>query len=274
MKTEIKTLAGIVVCALGSLVFSSCSKDEFFGLEDAEVLDYSTKYEIAMSQEYVDYVIACYNMVEIMNQPVDTTQMEVCGVINGKRVYAKTDSCASALDLLESLKKAYPILLKADKIDIDEIRAIALEKNETLKEMSSKKASFTKVSPFKSFRWAESLGHYGCSFIEEGWWFNLFAEVHDAVNDIIWSTSEGGFLMGGGLIFSDYTAVSMTGIGLWPSVVNSGTPRANADFIVAPTNEPYINWGELWDFGPEYSEGVRLHYVYGRGSGFETYFYY
>ena len=61
MRIKVKTLAGMVACLMGVLATASCSKEEFFGLEDSVYLDNSLKTEIAMSQEYADYAIACYN---------------------------------------------------------------------------------------------------------------------------------------------------------------------------------------------------------------------
>ena len=55
----LKTIAGMAACARGVISASSCSKEEFFGLENSEYLDNSLKTEIAMSHEYVDLVLAC-----------------------------------------------------------------------------------------------------------------------------------------------------------------------------------------------------------------------
>ena len=40
MRKKLKNIAGIAMCVLGVLATSSCSKDEFFGLNEYESLDY------------------------------------------------------------------------------------------------------------------------------------------------------------------------------------------------------------------------------------------
>ena len=263
----------MAVCILGALAASSCSKDEFFGLEDSEVLDYSAKYEIAMSQAYADYAIACANMVETMLQPVDTTKMEIQGEIDGKPLYVKNGTCVSALDLLENLKKLYPDLQKADNIDFKEIQEIALANNEALKDIAAKMPTETKTwfSWGDVSSWAQSNGHYGASFAEDGWWFSCFTSAWSAINDAIWAYGESynNDKFEGGLLFNDGTAVSMIGYSEipWPSIVNQGSPLAETDFIIAPTADVNQIWGELCYFGPEYAEGNRLHYVYGMNYG-------
>jgi len=64
-----------------------------------------------MSQEYADYVIACYNLAKEMNQPQDTADMQIQGVVDGKPIYFKVESSyESLLVLMENLKKHIQIL--------------------------------------------------------------------------------------------------------------------------------------------------------------------
>ncbi len=268
----------MAVCILGALAASSCSKDEFFGLEDSEVLDYSAKYEIAMSQAYADYAIASFNMAETMLQPVDTTKMEIQGEINGKPLYVMNGTCESGLDLLNKLKEIYPDLEKADKIDLDEIQEIALANNEALKDFSAKVSKDTKVwiSWGQAGAWAQSNGHYGASFGDEGWWISCFNTVWGAVQDAIWASSESYNYgkTGAGLIFNDFTGVSMISYTEnipWPAVVNQGSPLAESDFVIAPSVDAI--WCDLCFFGPEYTEGNRTHYVYSSVNNYECFFY-
>ena len=142
---KFRTLAGMAVFALGVLATSSCSKDEFFGLEDSQLIDASTKTEIAMSQEYVDFVLACSEMADFMSQPMDTTTAEVKIDPDGKRILYKEGPQLSAMALFEVLKEKYPELEKADKMDLDEILKIALSKNTVLKGEASKATPKTKV---------------------------------------------------------------------------------------------------------------------------------
>ncbi|MBO7113991.1 MAG: hypothetical protein J6V95_02335 [Bacteroidaceae bacterium] len=276
MRKNFKTLAGMAICILGALAASSCSKDEFFGLEDSEVLDYSTKTEIALSQEYADYAIAYFNMIETMKQPVDTTEMEIQGVVNGKPVYFKHGS-SSVKESLELLKKAYPELEKADKIDFDEIQSIALSRNKALKDIASKMDSSTKYYyngkyySYGSDAWVDNISGY-----EDGWYFYSHNMVEGAVSDVIWYCGENGFNMnGGGLIFSDWSAVSMVGYGeWWPNIVNNA-PYAEADFIVLPSTNIYgvELWNIAWNLGPAYYNSGRIHYVYNEEYDYTTFLY-
>lgn len=275
MRNNFKTIAGMAICILGALAASSCSKDEFFGLEDAEYLDYSAKYEIAMSQEYADYAIACFNLVESMNNPIDTTEMIIQGEMKGKPIYTKNDSISPLIDLLNNLKKVYPKLEKADKIDLDEIHSIALSKNEALKDIASKMVRKTTkyYEDRQSGRWLYSVAEsyygqsgWGSPWLDvEGWWLTAYDDVYTAINEVIYRCSEtyGCYSNGGGLIFDDASGVSMvTGIysgEWWPSVVNSGSPQPEADFIFMPN---VASLSDLWyEMGSTYWSNNRRHYV-------------
>lgn len=276
MRKNFKTLAGMAICILGALAASSCSKDEFFGLEDSEVLDYSTKYEIATSQEYANYAIACINIAETMMQPVDTTDMKIQGVVNGKPIYYK-DNTSSVMELLDILKKAYPILNNADKIDLDDILSIALSKNEALKEYESKQNLMTKYEYPNTWEANQFVNTIGISYY--GWYFDPYSHYLSAVNNVIWGCSENTYYVnGGGLIFSDNSGVSMIGYGggeCWPTEINSISPHAEADFIVAPS--AYLPTLEIWDlvceFGPGYYNGGRVHYVFDHEMHYRTFLY-
>ena len=257
MKKEIKSLAVMAVCILGVFAASSCSKDEFFGLEDSEVLNHSTKTEIALSQEYTDYAIALFNLIETMKQPVDTTDMKIQGVVNGKPVYYK--QCSSSVkESLEILKKAYPILENADNIDFDDIQEIALSNNKALKDIAPKMDFSTKCSGYLSDAWVSSVSGY-----EDGWYFDAYNTTDGAFSNVIWHCGESSYVCGGGLMFSDYSAASMIGYsGYWPDVVNTAT-YAESDFVYMPSTDVYALevWDIAWRLGPAYYNSSRLHYI-------------
>ena len=267
----------MAVCIIGALAASSCSKDEFFGLEDSEVLDYSTKTEIALSQEYADYSIALFDLIETMKQPVDTTDMKIQGVVNGKPILFKDDYSSSVKDLLNILKKAYPVLEKADKIDFDEIQSIALSKNETLKEYASKQDIGTKYTYPNRYMAEKFVNEIGITC--DGWWFDPFSHYWSAVHNAIWGSAENTYpVIGAGLIFSDDSGASMISYGggeSWPYDLNSISPHAEADFIIAPS--AYLPTLEIWDmvnaFGPGYYDGNRIHYVFDEELHFRTFLY-
>lgn len=271
MRIKDKTLAGLAVCVLGVLATSSCSKDEFFGLEESVYLDNSLKTEIAMSQEFADYSIACLNLMIDMNQPVDTADMQIQGVVNGKPIYFKTGSGNSVKELYDNLLKAYPAMTKADKLDIDEIEEIAMSKNKALKKAvkATKYYSYNYTPYYQSQQWIynQSQGFSDWDYYSDGWWFEAHFTVASAVYEVLWNCAEGGFYAtGGGLLFEDNTAVTMIGYDeYWPSLVNHGSPYAERDFLVAPDNVNIYNL-EVWDIarnlGHGYWGGNRLHYIF------------
>lgn len=263
----------MAVCALGVLATSSCSKDEFFGLEDSVYIDNSLKTEIAMSQEFADYALACFNLVEEMNNPIDTANMQIQGVVDGKPIYYTTSSHESILELMDNLKKAYPELTKADKLDFDELMEIAISKNKVLKAALPRKVTKTYIPQWGvdkySYIWIYSASggtqnnalHYG------DWWFRAHDSQLAAVCHVIWNSTEASLLFpsGGGIIFPDNSAVSMIGSGEgWPSITDSYSgPTSEADFVVIKNMNLYSF--EVYDYcanlGPYFNSG-RYHYVY------------
>ena len=264
---KFRTLAGMAVFALGVLATSSCSKDEFFGLEESEVIDASTKTEIAMSQEYVDFVLACSEMADYITQPMDTTTAEVKIGPDGKRILYKEGPQLSAMALLEVLKEKYPELEKADKMDLDEILKIALSKNKALKGVASKATPKTKYDAWaQSMQWASSHGHGGAAFDEEGWWFYCVLGALDAMSYVFNMASETDEAYIGGLVFDDGSVATMiSSPATWPSVANTGYPVPESDFIlVFNTDILGASAGDLsYHLGTEYTAGgsAKTHYV-------------
>ena len=261
-----RTIAGMAVFALGVLATSSCSKDEFFGLEESEVIDASTKTEIAMSQEYVDFVLACSEMADYMSQPMDTTTAEVKIGPDGKRILCKEGPQLSAMALFEVLKEKYPELEKADKMDLDEILDIALSKNKALKRVAATKA----YGPYPdSWNWAFSNNKPTNGFDWGGWTITCYPNEITALQHVLSLASEVDISSGdipfalGGLYFADYSTTGMyAALGCpWPDIVNHGSPVAESDFIIS-----YIPGISLYDWiymlGSDYSEGPKLHYIF------------
>lgn len=256
---KFRTLAGMAVFALGVLATSSCSKDEFFGLEESEVIDASTKTEIAMSQEYVDFVLACSEMADFMSQPMDTTTAEVKIGPDGKRILCKEGPQLSAMALLEVLKEKYPILEKADKMDLDEIMEIALSKNKALKKVAATKT--TNAYP-DSFAWALSLGlpTNGNGYLE------CFPFAEPALQVLMFWASECDELFLGGLVFGDGSVTALMSEPCpWPEPewINQGYPLPESDFVISYSSgslssDPFTLASQL---GRGYYEGERTHYI-------------
>lgn len=264
---QIRSLAGMAVFAFGVLATSSCSKDEFFGLNEFESLDYSKKTEIALSQEYTDYAVACYKIVDAMNQLSDTSSNLNKGEIEGKNV-RYFESGEPIMDLLDILKKAYPELINADKPDFDEIQRIAISKNETIKNIAGSKNK-TKWDGYY-YDSEYFIGNLNCAL--SNYWtdnpFTMTAQVGkwflescwdqgSAVSEAIWFSSEFGNQLGsGGLLFPDYSAACVVGIGEWPSIINS-VSSAEADFLIVPYSN--ISYMEALSIG-SITGGSRTHY--------------
>lgn len=264
-----RTLAGMAVFALGVLATSSCSKDEFFGLEESEVIDASTKTEIAMSQEYVDFVLACSEMAEYMSQPMDTTNAEVKIGPDGKRILYSEGPQLSAMALFEALKEKYPELKEADQMDFEEIMEIALSKNKALKKVVATKS--TNAYPF-SYQWANSLGiPYGCGSGSS--YLQCYPSDAPAVQNVLFWASEIDDLYLGGIIFDDYsTATLISDPCWWPEIINQGYPVAEADFVVSYSSGSLSSdpFDLAYELGPAYYEGNKTHYVYVY-EGFDNY---
>ena len=273
MRKNLRTIAGMAICALGVLATSSCSKDEFFGLEDSVYIDNSLKTEIAMSKEFADYAIACFNLVEEMNNPIDTANMQIQGVVDGNPIYYTTGSHESILEMMDNLKKAYPELTEADKLDFDELMEIALSKNKVLKAALPRRVTKAYIPKWGvdkySYIWIYSASGGAQNYeLQAGdWWFKAHDSQLSAVSHVIWTTGEANYIFpnGGGIIFPDNSAVSMVGSGeTWPSITDSYSgPTSEADFVVIRDINLYSF--EIYDYcmnlGPYYCS-VRYHYVY------------
>lgn len=258
MKKKFKLLAGMAVCVLGVLSTSSCSKDEFFGLEGAEVISPSAKYEIAMSTEFTDYANAYFDVLKELNQSVDTTEMKFYGIVKGKPVYVKNGSCSTVLESLNKLKSAFPILEDADNIDFEEIMTMALAYNENLRGFSSnnipqKKSKTKSYGGSQARSWLKDLYYRsGLSVSNSGdtwrvaqggiyWDFRSFSDQMAAVYDAI-SYSESNNIEAGGFFWGDGSAVSMVtpygeaGWMCWPGWASHGSPYSpESDFHIHPS---------------------------------------
>ena len=254
MRKLLKLIAGMAVCTFGVFVTSSCSKDEFFGLEESEIINHSLKTEIALSQEFADYVIACINMSNEMDQLVDTTGSPFKFEVDGNPVCYKSGIQEEILVLMDNLKKAYPELVKADELDFAEIEKIAFSKNKALKGYAPRKILKSNDSGLLSNQWlyAASEGSSTDGFLYEdpsgSWTFVAHEKKEIAVSQSMWfvcETPPDNNKLGGGLFFSDGSSVSMTGYGeSWPSITNS-SPYAQADFVIIPPSVSYAEMGGI-----------------------------
>ena len=278
----------MAVCILGALAASSCSKDEFFGLEDSEVLDYSAKYEIAMSQAYADYANAraCFSFVEAFNQPVDTANMQKVDV-EGKQVYVVSGIASqkdNAVELLQKIKTAFPKLAMADKIDFDEIMDIALSENKALSDIAAAVLPRNTKANNRSYarQWLNSADRAYWHYYNDRDLYNSYMEgcnfyshntVWGAVQSAIWDLNEysGNYGAGGFIWDNDNSAVSMrTAFGeYWPDVARYGTPEPEIDFVILPSVENLYQ-GELSDiYSGEYFTSGRIHYAFDFAGNFQ-----
>lgn len=291
MKLTIKGLALMAICTLGILVVSSCTKDEFFGLEDSEVLDYSTKYEIAMSQEFSDYVIKTIGFIEELDNPVDTTGQKLYCVIDDKPVYVKTGTSIyqDVLESLSSLKKKYPQLTKADAIDFDELIKIALSNNEDLSTYAAIYKSETKAGLYNSRSWFVQLlngtwgedyycdGDLGCmNATQDGktWYMGAWWNKVSAVNQAIYLSQEanvttGGFFWGDGSGTSMICSQAEGDLMPWPRFATNGPLRPEADFMVRPSGNLALPESNIGDY---YFHTGRMHFIYNYEGEYAVYY--
>lgn len=284
MKRNFKPMAALAVCALGALAVSSCTKDEFFGLEDSVVIDASTKYEIAMSQEYADYARACFNIAESMKVEVDTTQMESFVNEDGKKIYYQGSSSQdNVIELLEILKKAFPEIEKADAIDFAEIQSIALTNNDALSDIAAKSSAVsTKGYNPSALEWLRSAYrcYYNLDYTPTIWsadmdgaYFSYYSNVSAAVNSAICATVDTNGYWYGGYIWNDYSSTLISSCNpYWPEVSEYGSPVPEADFLVYPVAGNTIEGSWELSFYGDFYWSHRTHYVYDLNGNSEVYY--
>ena len=241
MRIQTKKMAGMVMCILGILATSSCSKEDFFGLNEYETLDYSKKTEIALSQEYTDYYIACIEVGKVINQWSDS--------IDATKGVPNNYTGESLVKLLDKLKEAFPELSNADIPDFADIRKIALSKNKTLNALVSPKKPSAKTKSYEYTAYypdgtsepvwynsdAEACISYlnyirGGSPWSSGWYSDnegyLYscAGLEEAVCCVLFSTSEYGYYYNtincGGLVFSQGAIAVISRGENWPSMLS------------------------------------------------------
>lgn len=293
MNRKIKTMAGMAICLLEVLTTISCSKDEFFGLEDSVVVDSVTKLEIAMSQEFADYTKACFRFIEELNLPVDTTERKLYCIIDGKPVYVKTGT-SSYQDVLESMKRlktTFPELAKADVIDYDDILMIALSNNESLGIYETKfHPAVTRGGQlYNSRSWfvqllnnAWSEGYYcdgdlsNMTVSQDGktWNMNAWWNTVSAINQAIYLSQEthvttGGFFWGDGSGTSMISSQAEGDLIAWPRFATTGLLRPEADFMVRPSGNLALPESNI---GQHYFQTGRIHYIYNYEGQYAVYY--
>ena len=287
MKKNFMYLAGMAVCIIGALAASSCSKDEFFGLEGSQVVSASTMNEIAMSQEFTNYAKACLALTQTMSEEIDTTAMESYINEKGKRVYYKDGvySEYSVSELMEILKKAYPELEKADMTDFDEILQIALAKNEALSDFAVKASVNNTKSGWiaQSLEWVRNA-HRNWNHLDytpqvwstdlDGVYVQSFNHLSGAVSSAIYCTIDTEDYWYGGYFWNDYSGVLASSCSpYWPDIAEYASPTPEADFIVFPFPEDlsYLVGEYEFDFG-EYYAIHRTHYIYFIDGNYQVYY--
>ena len=238
------------MCVLSVVATSSCSKEDFFGLNEYETLDYSKKTEIALSQEFTDYYLACIEVGKVINQWSDS--------IDTTKGAPQNYTGESLVKLLDKLKEAFPELLNADDPDFDDIRKIALSKNKTLKALAKKNrpSANTKYFEYTSYYYGNSelmsfyLDSDGCIsylnyldlkspyeckvFYGNGYALYSCAGLDEAISRIICSTNEQGnyynIINSFGCVFSEGAIAVINSGEQWPSALNNLPVAPEKDF--------------------------------------------
>ena len=246
----------MVMCVLSVVATSSCSKEDFFGLNEYETLDYSKKTEIALSQEFTDYYLACIEVGKVINQWSDS--------IDATKGAPQNYTGESLVKLLDRLKEAFPELSNADIPDFDDIRKIALSKNKLLKDLAKEKKPSVKtryyeywanyggqsvpifnqsdaagcISYLNYYQYSNPYSNY-CYSDQEGFLY-AYANLEGAVNHIICSTMENGshynIASCGGLVFSEGAIAVISRGEYWPSMVYNIPVTPEKDFYFLDHN--------------------------------------
>lgn len=298
MKNEkLAHMVGITVCICGLLIVSSCSKDEFFRIEDTPSIDLQTMNDIAESQLYIDYQKAYFTLAQELSN-IDSTNIGRVVISDGDTLFENVRyiSFGGMIELYDSLLKVYPELKEVDEADLMQIQKIALSKNLTLLEMvpQSKitKGYKTKGSTDKkAFIWCENnttslgIGNF-CSFAcENEDWQGLPSTLQFLASPlpsiglayeqaILWSEGNDGCETGG-FGWDDDSGVTMiceeTTSGWTPMPRAWGSPIPYSTFHVHPSNdlEPSIEYDlPMWA-----NSGLRYHFIVGYNREVSAWYY-
>lgn len=275
MRIKTKKMAGMVMCVLSVVATSSCSKEDFFGLNEYETLDYSKKTEIALSQEYTDYFTACIEVGEIIRQRADS--------LDSTKGAPNNYTGESLIKLLGKLRATYPELNNADRPDYEDIRKIALLKNKALKALAQKKTPSTNTRSFEYYAGnygkqsfdldAEACISYmtyatggspynsGCLFGNN---YAIYAcySLNDAVDCILSLTWENGNCNNatacGGLLFSNSALAIIKSGEEWPSVLNYIPITPEKDFYFVNVTAGTLTQGQIAYLEASYGPGQHV----------------
>lgn len=119
---------------------TSCTSDEFFGIEeDYDGLDYSLLEKIAYSKEYIEYQKQSLLYMEELSKK-DTTQVEYVDSIGGKAHYVlkQTFSIKSVYEAKCKLSAKYPEYDNSTPAEKDYIFNIAVNSNGRIRTLAKK----------------------------------------------------------------------------------------------------------------------------------------
>ena len=285
------SLVGLTVCLTGIITVSSCSKDEFFGIEDVSCIDSQRMHEIAESDLYIDYQKACFSMVDELSK-IDSTKRGRVVITDGDTLYENVHfiSFENVNILFDSLVQTYPELKNADQADLKDIQAIALSQNSVLRKMyplngrNYQKRTRGGIDNYgymnQAIEWIHSLPgirnrDHGSTYTDAGPYtigesiyyltFEIIpcVTVGDAMNlAIIWSNNHEGVEVGGYgwsdsgvMIYNEQATPEYEGM----IYASSGNPQPLMDFHIHPNGWLYPSDNDLewWSGSPE----VTIHYI-------------
>lgn len=292
-KNKLKKNAVMTVCIIGACFATSCTSDEFYGIQEkTESLDFPTLSKIARSKEFIEYQKQAFLNIEIINS-IDNTKKEVVDFFQGKPVYAIGNvlSIRPYLDARKKLLEEYPEFIKITDEDKNQILSLAILNNKSLRQLAEKYIPNTDVNKrtkainYESYavKYVKAgTGEYQMRDTRDGgeWlvagfvtWYtrDSFQSVLDMAIDKTNSTENehGGyhFADGSGTLNDDPTATpdSMTFI-FWPTVQEDYTPTF--DFHVHPNdNLDYSLYDALmWDSMP-----WDFHFIYDTNGDLQPY---
>lgn len=275
-----KFLFRITVCALSVLATTSCSKDDFFRIDDTPCVDLQTKYAIAGSDIYIDYQIACFAFADELSK-IDSTKRSRVLILNNDTVYENVYviSFSKVCELHDSLLNVYPVLKDADEVDLIQILNIALNNNSTLRDLvpksvvnsncrtksyngSSYALQWLEGSSFRNYSGTLWNGKGLAEQNSQGTWVWTFeaipcSSIGDAMElACIWSINHGevevggwGWTDGSGMMTYCHQATASQS----PVLHAAGTPRPELDFHVHPSGNLIPSDSDLiaWSKSPD-----------------------
>lgn len=213
---NLKRFACMVIAILFMTVITSCTSDEFFGIEeDYKGMSFSTLEKIAYSKEYIEYEKISLSLFNTL-QSVDTTNMVSLHYFGGEKIYANKQiiSVKSLIEARQELLALFPEYENVNKEEKNQIFNLAIMNNKSLRKMAERHNVVVRgtksTSPeSKAYLYAQSVE--GAININNHTWrlgriYWYTDDSFEVIRDMALSRAEDG-REHGGYIFGDNSAI-------------------------------------------------------------------